>query len=151
MFRSSHRCWSSPRPACSGTASRRARHGQSTSPTTSMSVFANRERCWRFRRSTRSWAAVFYTLHRSPPSGRAFVRQNDNCLICHSSGHSARVPGHLVRSVYVDGTGQPILSAGSFGVDHTTPLADRWGGWYVTGTHGIADPPGQPGRSRTRC
>jgi hypothetical protein len=30
----------------------------------------------------------------------------------------------------------PILSEGSHRVDHTTPIKDRWGGWYVTGTHG---------------
>ena len=28
------------------------------------------------------------------------------------------------------------MSEGSFQVDHTTPLENRWGGWYVTGTHG---------------
>jgi hypothetical protein len=38
--------------------------------------------------------------------------------------------------VFPDAGGLPILSAGSFRVDHTTPLKDRWGGWYVTGTHG---------------
>ena len=80
--------------------------------------------------------AVFYTLPQQRAERPRVVRQNDNCLICHSSGHTRDVPGHLVRSVYVDGSGQPILSSGSFRVDHTTPLADRWGGWYVTGTHG---------------
>ena len=29
-----------------------------------------------------------------------------------------------------------MFSAGSRTVDHTTPIKDRWGGWYVTGTHG---------------
>jgi hypothetical protein len=38
--------------------------------------------------------------------------------------------------VFVDPSGQPIFSAGSNTVDHTTPLDDRWGGWYVTGKHG---------------
>jgi len=80
--------------------------------------------------------AVFYTLPQKLAERPRIVRQTDNCLICHSSGHTRDVPGHLVRSVYADGSGQPILSAGSFRVDHTTPLADRWGGWYVTGTHG---------------
>jgi hypothetical protein len=30
----------------------------------------------------------------------------------------------------------PLLSEGGHRVDHTTPLKDRWGGWYVTGRHG---------------
>jgi hypothetical protein len=41
-----------------------------------------------------------------------------------------------VRSLYVDAGGQPMFSAGSRTVDHTTPIKERWGGWYVTGTHG---------------
>jgi hypothetical protein len=46
------------------------------------------------------------------------------------------VPGHIVRSVYPSRSGQPIFSAGSHRVDDSTALADRWGGWYVTGRHG---------------
>ena len=38
-----------------------------------------------------------------------------------------------MRSLYVDRGGQPILSEGGHYVDDTTPLEDRWGGWYVTG------------------
>jgi hypothetical protein len=30
----------------------------------------------------------------------------------------------------------PVFSAGSTLVQPGTPLSDRWGGWYVTGTHG---------------
>ena len=32
--------------------------------------------------------------------------------------------------------GLPILSEGTRRVDHTTPLENRWGGWYVSGEHG---------------
>jgi len=79
---------------------------------------------------------VFYTLDQAPQDKPAFVRQTDNCLLCHGGSQTRGVPGHLVRSVYPDGTGQPILASGSYRVDHATPLKHRWGGWYVTGTHG---------------
>ncbi len=46
------------------------------------------------------------------------------------------VPGHMVRSVYTSPDGQPVYSAGTFRTDHSSPLRQRWGGWYVTGTHG---------------
>ena len=46
------------------------------------------------------------------------------------------VPGLLLRSVFPDRAGQPVLSQGTFLVNHETPLENRWGGWYVTGTHG---------------
>jgi hypothetical protein len=80
--------------------------------------------------------AVFYTVDQEPDDKPAFRRQTDNCLMCHGSSATQNIPGHLVRSVYPDQQGQPILSAGSFRIDHTSPLEKRWGGWYVTGTHG---------------
>jgi starvation-inducible outer membrane lipoprotein len=46
------------------------------------------------------------------------------------------VPGHTLRSVYPDRGGEAILSLGSARVDQTTDFNRRWGGWYVTGTHG---------------
>jgi hypothetical protein len=83
--------------------------------------------------------AVFYTVDQQPDGKAAFRRQTDNCLMCHGGASTQNMPGHLVRSVYPDAQGQPILSAGSFRVDHTTPLSKRWGGWYVTGTHGLME------------
>jgi hypothetical protein len=80
--------------------------------------------------------AVFYTVDQAVSGDPRIVRQADNCLICHSSSHTKDVPGHLVRSVFTDTAGFPILSAGSYRIDHTSPLEKRWGGWYVTGTHG---------------
>ena len=79
---------------------------------------------------------VFYTLDQDPEERPRFQRQTDNCLICHGSSQTQGVPGHLVRSVFPDASGLPILSSGSYRVDHTTPLSKRWGGWYVTGRHG---------------
>ena len=79
---------------------------------------------------------VFYTLNQDVNEKPQFQRRTDNCLVCHSSSRTEGVPGHLVRSLYVDISGQPMLSAGSRMVDHTTPIEQRWGGWYVTGTHG---------------
>lgn len=79
---------------------------------------------------------VFYTLDQRKAEVPVVERRTDNCLVCHSSSRTEGVPGHLVRSLYVDAGGQPMLSAGSRMVDHTTPIEHRWGGWYVTGTHG---------------
>ncbi len=80
--------------------------------------------------------AVFYSLPQEPAARPRFVRQTDSCLICHASSLNQGFPGHLVRSVYPDAGGLPILSLGTHRTDHTSPLAERWGGWYVTGTSG---------------
>ena len=79
---------------------------------------------------------VFYTLDQDRTLAPQFRRQTDNCLICHGSSQTKEVPGHVLRSVFADASGLPILSSGTYRVDQTTPLKNRWGGWYVTGTHG---------------
>lgn len=80
--------------------------------------------------------AIFYTLEQQPSERPQFVRQTHNCLVCHASSHTEGVPGVFVRSVFPSSSGQPVLSAGTFRTNYTSPLRERWGGWYVTGTHG---------------
>ncbi|WP_437185457.1 hypothetical protein SH668x_002562 [Planctomicrobium sp. SH668] len=81
--------------------------------------------------------AVFYTLEQDQGQVPHFKREVDNCLNCHSSSRTGNVPGLLARSLFVDVGGQPKFSAGSKDINHSSPLEDRWGGWYVTGTHGV--------------
>ncbi len=79
---------------------------------------------------------AFYTLEQTQQEKPLPVRQTDSCLLCHSSSANQGFPGHLVRSLFVDRQGFPLLSSGSFRTDHTSPLAERWGGWFVTGKSG---------------
>jgi hypothetical protein len=79
---------------------------------------------------------VFYTLDQEKADKPRFRRQGDACLICHASSQNQGFPGHLVRSVLADAEGLPLLASGSYRIDQTSPLKQRWGGWYVTGTHG---------------
>ena len=78
---------------------------------------------------------VFYTLDQEPSAHPHFDRR-DTCLQCHQSGGTLGVPGLVVRSIYPDSTGMPLFHAGTFVTDHRSPFKERWGGWYVTGTHG---------------
>jgi len=79
---------------------------------------------------------AYYTLDQTQEEKPQPIRQTDSCLLCHSSSVNQGIPGHLVRSVYVDSEGFPLLASGSFRTDHTSPLSERWGGWYVTGKSG---------------
>lgn len=79
---------------------------------------------------------VFYTLDQEYAERPKFVRDRGQCLICHASSRTNNVPGPLVRSVFPDRGGQPLLGSGTFTINHTSPLSERWGGYYVTGTHG---------------
>jgi hypothetical protein len=80
---------------------------------------------------------IFQTLKQEPWLPGEFARP-DRCLSCHLSANSLDVPGILVRSMFAAGDGRAMPQLGSFLVDHRSPLEQRWGGWYVTGTHGGA-------------
>jgi hypothetical protein len=78
---------------------------------------------------------VFYTLDQERVLKPKFERR-DSCLQCHQSGGTLGVPGIFVSSVYPDSTGMPLFQNGTALVNQTKPIEERWGGWYVTGTHG---------------
>lgn len=77
----------------------------------------------------------FYTLSQDQAKPE-LVRHTESCLVCHGASATHGLPGHLIRSVYSDDDGTPLLSLGSHRVDTTTPWEKRFGGWYVSGKHG---------------
>jgi len=76
---------------------------------------------------------VFYLIETGGDAGLKIERDTNNCLSCHGTGRTEGVPGMLIRSVYPDENGHPLLHLGTNDVNHETPLEERWGGWYVTG------------------
>ncbi len=77
---------------------------------------------------------MFYTLNgvaRAAPS----ITRRDTCLQCHHGVATMGVPGFFVSSVFPSAGGTPDRE-GAIVTDHRTWFVDRWGGWYVTGTHG---------------
>jgi len=79
---------------------------------------------------------VFYTLDQEQVAAPKLVRQTEQCLQCHGTAQTSNLPGHIVRSLFVDRVGFPLLAEGSHRVEHRTPIENRWGGWFVTGTPG---------------
>ena len=81
--------------------------------------------------------AMFYTLNQQSSSPPKFERQIHNCLQCHDSTlNTGGVPGFVVQSLYVDRYGYPLPARRNPVMSDRTPFSDRFGGWYVTGTHG---------------
>lgn len=68
---------------------------------------------------------------------QAALTTDGSCLSCHDGARTNGRPGFFIRSVFADPQGHVITSAGSTTVGHDTPLAKRWGGWYVTGNSGM--------------
>jgi hypothetical protein len=75
---------------------------------------------------------IFYTLDTQKSEKPHFERRFSECLNCHGPAN-----GLVVSSVYPTLDGTPFVTGTFFeGIDHRTPLENRWGGWYVSGTHG---------------
>lgn len=79
---------------------------------------------------------VFYTIDQERTPRPGFERRDNSCLQCHHSGATLGVPGLFVSSVYPEPSGMPLFQNGTTVINHSKPLDQRWGGWYVTGTHG---------------
>jgi hypothetical protein len=83
------------------------------------------------------YGPIFYVLGQAESSSPSFSRLNQPCLSCHGPARD-EIPSPLllVMSVGPDATGEPI---GDFlAVSDRTPLVERWGGWYVSGSSGAA-------------
>ncbi|HXP85892.1 MAG TPA: hypothetical protein VN841_14305 [Bryobacteraceae bacterium] len=77
----------------------------------------------------------FYTMdtHRSDTP---FLARREVCLQCHLGAQTLGVPGLMVSSLYPNKPAAAGLHSASYITDHRTPFADRWGGWYITGSMG---------------
>ena len=78
---------------------------------------------------------VFYTLPNTDPAATHFDRETLRCLNCHDtfSLTGGGVPRFSFLSSPVSVAGEPLATEVSIETTDTTPLEDRWGGWYVTG------------------
>jgi hypothetical protein len=76
--------------------------------------------------------AIFYTLEQKAAAKPRFVRQTDECLLCHLTWDTLAVPGFLTMSTFPMSDDPKAYASGVL-VDQRTPLLQRWGGWYVTG------------------
>ncbi len=80
--------------------------------------------------------AMFYSLDQIKTDTPRIKRDSGQCLTCHATSNTEGVPGFLVRSVIPKSSGHPEYRLGTLKTDHRTPFEKRFGGWYVTGTHG---------------
>lgn len=80
---------------------------------------------------------VFHVIEPGMDGGLRIARDSGHCLTCHGTMRTEGVPGMLIRSVMPDAGGHPLLALGTTHVTHVTPLEERWGGYYVTGSSSI--------------
>lgn len=78
----------------------------------------------------------FYTLPNTKRPEIVFEKNPQDCVACHGGRNSRSAPALIIRSIYPDDEGYPVFTSGGRFTTPSVPLAERWGGWYVSGTHG---------------
>ncbi len=92
--------------------------------------------------------AIFYTLNQERLERPQFTRETTTCLMCHQSrAATGGVPGLMMLSTITDRLGYPIVGVHENMTTDETPVRERFGGWYVTGTHAAGAPTGAGGHS----
>ena len=82
---------------------------------------------------------IFYIFD-IPRDGGAFrAERSARCMNCHAKEETFYVPGLFVKSVVPIQTGGSLKAFRQMQSGHAIPFAERFGGWYVTGKHGIAE------------
>lgn len=61
------------------------------------------------------------------------------CLNCHAESPSYMLPGFAIESVAVDRDGSSLETYRRGEIGHQVPLADRFGGWHLTGGEALAN------------
>jgi hypothetical protein len=77
--------------------------------------------------------AIFYLLDEHHAGKPAFQRAELDCTQCHIAAGTRGIPGVLLRSVYASPSGTLVPGAPTYITDQNSPVAERWGGWYVGG------------------
>jgi hypothetical protein len=78
---------------------------------------------------------IFYAIDQKPTAKPQLTR-NNQCLACHLSWETLGVPGLTVQSVHPLPDEKSYVNG--YTTRHSSPLEERWGGWFVTGNHGGA-------------
>ncbi|MEY2409451.1 MAG: hypothetical protein QOF48_2121 [Verrucomicrobiota bacterium] len=83
--------------------------------------------------------AIFYIFDIPRDNGAIHFERSERCMNCHVSDDTGHVPGLVIKSV-MPGPGGGSLDAFRGGQSgHGIPFSERFGGWHVTGKHGITN------------
>ena len=82
---------------------------------------------------------IYYIFNIPRGPGPIRVERSTRCFNCHAEFENGRVPGLLLKSVVPGPGGGSLESFHGDITGHSIPLKDRFGGWHLTGKHGITE------------
>ena len=80
---------------------------------------------------------IYYIFDIPRVSGPIKVERSARCFNCHAEFEIGRIPGLLLKSVIPGPGGGSLESFRNDQTGHSIPFKDRFGGWHLTGKHGI--------------
>jgi hypothetical protein len=83
--------------------------------------------------------AIFYIFD-NPLAGQPLrIERSTRCMNCHADEDSGHVPGLVIKSVVPGPRGGSLIAFRVGASGHGVPMAERFGGWHVTGASGFTN------------
>lgn len=82
---------------------------------------------------------IYYIFDIPKDAGPLRIERSERCMNCHAGADTGHVPGLVIKSVVPGPTGGSLTAYRLEQTGHGIPFEQRFGGWYVTGRHGITN------------
>jgi hypothetical protein len=82
---------------------------------------------------------IFYIFDIPKDARPLRIERSERCMNCHSGEETGYVPGLVIKSVVPGPTGGSLTEYRMELTGHGVPFEQRFGGWHVTGKHGITN------------
>ncbi len=82
---------------------------------------------------------IFYIFDIPKDTRPLRIERSGRCMNCHANDDTGRVPGLVVKSVVPGPTGGSLTAYRTTETGHAIPFDQRFGGWHVTGNHGLTN------------
>jgi hypothetical protein len=82
---------------------------------------------------------IFYIFDIPKDARPLRIERSERCMNCHAGEDTGYVPGLVVKSVVPGPTGGSLIAYRQTQTGHGIPFEQRFGGWHVTGKHGISN------------
>ena len=83
--------------------------------------------------------SIFYIFDIPTETKPLRLERSERCMNCHASEDAGHVPGLVIKSVVPGPTGGSLTAYRQAQTGHGIPFEQRFGGWHVTGRHGITN------------
>jgi len=83
--------------------------------------------------------AIFYIFDIPRAGSNPSPDRSGRCMNCHAGEETGQVPGLVVKSVIPGPGGGSLTAYRTDKTGHSIPFSERFGGWYVTGKHGVTN------------